>query len=110
MLPIVVIHPFWILFPSCVILSALSAVEVGFVSSIVSYVHLQGPAVYHVLSSDYSFPLDAIPAHLHLDAGHVSNAAAGLGLILGLFGVFIALKDRRYVSIAKSDLNPQSIL
>jgi hypothetical protein len=110
MLRNVMMHPSWIFFVPCVILSALSVVELGIVSSIVSYIHLQGPNVYHILSSEYSFPLDAIPAHLHLDAGHVSNAAAGLGFFLGLSGMFIALQERRYVSVSKSDQHTRPIL
>jgi hypothetical protein len=89
------------LFPSCLLLSCLGVVELGLVSSIVSYIHLQGPQVWQISpssSSANSFPLDRIPAHLHLNAGHVSNAAAGLGFFLGLLGIYIAFRERRYVS------------
>jgi hypothetical protein len=89
---------FWTLLPPCLLLSCLGLVELGLVSSIVSYIHLQGPQVYQIASSQYNFPLDRIPAHLHLDAGHVSNAAAGLGFFLGLLGIYIAFRERRHVS------------
>jgi len=90
------------LFPSCLLLSCLGVVELGLVSSIVSYIHLQGPQVWQISpsssSSANSFPLDRIPAHLHLNAGHVSNAAAGLGFFLGLLGIYIAFRERRYAT------------
>lgn len=89
---------FWILFPPCLLLSCLGVVELGLVSSIVSYIHLQGPQVWQISSEQYHFPLDRIPAHLHLDAGHVSNAAAGLGFFLGLLGMYIAFRERRHQS------------
>ena len=93
-----------ILFLSCLLLSCLGVVELGLVSSIVSYIHLQGPQVWRISSSLYNFPLDRIPAHLHLNAGHVSNAAAGLGFFLGLLGIYIAVRERRHVR----NLNPPS--
>jgi hypothetical protein len=98
-----VIPTFWVLFSPCIILSALSVVEFGVISSIVSYIHLQGQRVFQISSSQYTFPLDAIPAHLHLETGHVSNAAAVLGFFIGLFGMWIALKERRYVGTPKPD-------
>src|SRR5947199_9722588 len=88
---------FWSLFPPCLLLSCLGVVELGLVSSIVSYIHLQGPQVWQISSEQYNFPLDRIPAQLHLNAGHVSNAAAGLGFFLGLLGIYIALRERRHV-------------
>jgi hypothetical protein len=97
---------FWTLFPLCLLLSCLGVVELGLVSSIVSYIHLQGPQVWQIAASSFSansFPLNRIPAHLHLDAGHVSNAAAGLGFFLGLLGIYIAFRERRYVSSVRSN-------
>lgn len=89
---------FWTLFPPCLLLSCLGVVELGLVSSIVSYIHLQGPQVWQISSGQYNFPFDRIPAHLHLNAGHVSNAAAGLGFFLGLLGIYIAFRERRHQS------------
>jgi hypothetical protein len=89
---------FWILFSPCVLLSVLGVVQFSLVSSIVSYIHLQGSRVYEVSSPQYSFPLDAIPAHLHLETGHVSNAAAFFGFFIGIFGMWIALHERLYVN------------
>jgi len=89
---------FWTLFPPCLLLSCLGVVELGLVSSIVSYIHLQGPQVWRISSEQYNFPLDRIPAHLHLNAGHVSNAAAGLGFFLGLLGMYIAFRERHHQS------------
>ena len=93
---------FWILFPPCLLLSCLGVVELGLVSSIVSYIHLQGPQVWQISSEQYNFPLDRIPAHLSLNAGHVSNAAAGLGFFLGLLGMYIAFRERRHVRLLRS--------
>jgi hypothetical protein len=93
---------FWTLFPPCFLLSCLGVAELGLVSSIVSYIHLQGPQVWQISSEQYNFSLDRIPAHLHLDAGHVSNAAAGLGFFLGLLGMYIAFRERRHVSPLRS--------
>jgi hypothetical protein len=93
---------FWTLFPPCLLLSCLGVVELGLVSSIVSYIHLQGPQVWQISSGQYNFPFDRIPAHLHLNAGHVSNAAAGLGFFLGLLGIYIAFRERRHVSPLRS--------
>lgn len=93
---------FAVLLPSCLLLTCLGVVELGLVSSIVQYIHLQGPQVWQISSSQYNFPLDRIPAHLHLNAGHVSNAAAGLGFFLGLLGIYIAFRERRYVRSLKS--------
>ena len=93
---------FWTLFPPCFLLSCLGVVELGLVSSIVSYIHLQGPLVWQISSEQYNFPLDRIPAHLHLYPGHVSNAAAGLGFFLGLLGMYIAFRERRHVSPLRS--------
>jgi len=86
---------FWILLPPCVLLSALSVSEMGIVSSIVSYIHLQGPKTYTVSSPQYNFELDRIPAHLHLNPGHLSNGAAGTGFFLGLAGCYVAWRHRR---------------
>src|SRR5277367_2680205 len=94
---------FWILFPPCFLLSCLGVVELGLVSSIVSYIHLQGPQVWQISSAQYNFPLDRIPAHLHLNAGHVSNAAAGLGFFLGLLGIYIAFREHRHVRTLRSN-------
>jgi hypothetical protein len=93
---------FWTLFPPCFLLSCLGVVELGLVSSIVSYIHLQGPQVWQISSEQHNFALDRIPAHLHLYAGHVSNAAAGLGFFLGLLGMYIAFRERRHVSTLRS--------
>jgi hypothetical protein len=95
---------FALLLPSCILLSCLGVTELGLISSIVQYIHLQGPQVWQISSSQYNFPFDRIPAHLHLNAGHVSNAAAGLGFFLGLLGIYIAFRERRYVSNVKPNM------
>lgn len=43
-------------------------------------------------------PLDAVPAHLHLGIDHMSNAAGSFGFFLSLFGIWIVLRKRFYVS------------
>jgi hypothetical protein len=90
-------------------LSCLCVVEFSLISSIVSYIHLQGPLVWQVSNTQYNFLLDRIPAHLHLDAGHVSNAAAGLGFFLGLFGILIAITERRNVRSLRSSIQYASL-
>jgi hypothetical protein len=95
---------FLLLLPPCILLSCLGVVELGLVSSIVSYIHLQGPLVWQISSPQYNFPLDRIPAHLQLDPGHVSNAAAGLGFFLGLLGIYIAFRERRHVRYITSNI------
>lgn len=88
---------FSILLPACIALTCLCIVEFSLISSIVQYIHLQGPLVWQVSNPQYNFLLDRIPAHLHLDAGHVSNASAGLGFFVGLLGIYLAFAERRNV-------------
>jgi len=100
---------FAILLPPSILLSCLCVVEFSLISSIVSYIHLQGPLVWQISDSQYDFPLDRIPAHLHLDAGHVSNAAAGLGFFVGLLGIYIAFAARRDANPVRSGVHYDSL-
>lgn len=82
---------------SCVLLSAISITEVGLVSSMVGFLHDQRDNVktYTVNWPDSTIVLNALPAHLLVNQGHETNGAAGYGFVLGLFGLWVAWRQRR---------------
>lgn len=87
---------FLIIFLSSALLSALSISNLGLISSMVGFLHHEKDHVgtYQV---DWSTPvqLKVEPKHLWTDQGHTSNGVAGYGFFLGLFGLFVAWKQRR---------------
>lgn len=83
-------------FATCLLLAAVSVTEVGLVSDMVSFLHIQKWFVktYQINWPNESIPFGALPAHLWLDQGHTTNGAAGYGFVLGVFGLFVAWRQR----------------
>jgi 4-amino-4-deoxy-L-arabinose transferase-like glycosyltransferase len=88
---------FWPLFLSNLLLSALSIANLGLVSSMVGFLHDQKDNVhsYEVAWPEGTVKLNVEPAHLWTDQGHASNGVAGYGFFLGLFGMYVAWRQRR---------------
>lgn len=85
------------LFVSQFVLSALSIANLGLISSMVGFLHVQkygsGYSV-HWPGND-TISMKALPEHIWLDQGHTSNGAAGYGFFLGLLGMFIAFRYKK---------------
>jgi hypothetical protein len=94
---------------SCVLLSAISITEVGLVSSMVGFLHDQRDNIktYTVNWPDSTIVLNALPAHLLVNQGHETNGAAGYGFVLGLFGLWVARRQRRRDGNVCVSSNPQ---
>jgi hypothetical protein len=88
---------FWPLFLSNLLLSALSIANLGLISSMVGFLHEQKDNVhsYEVAWPEGTVKLNVEPAHLWTDQGHASNGVAGYGFFLGLFGMYVAWRQRR---------------
>lgn len=74
-----------------------SAVEMGFVSSMVAYLHRGADGPFTVTNPNGgSFLLSGVPANLIVNQGHTTNGAAGTGVVLiGLVGALaLALEHR----------------
>lgn len=82
---------------SCALLAAISITEVGLVSSMVGFLHDQKHNVktYTVNWPDGTVVLKALPANLLVNQGHETNGAAGYGFVLGVFGLWVAWRQRR---------------
>jgi hypothetical protein len=88
---------FWQLFVSNLLLSALSITNLGLISSMVGFLHDQKDNVhsYEVAWPEGTVKLNVEPARLWTDQGHASNGVAGYGFFLGLFGMYVAWRQRR---------------
>lgn len=87
-----------ILLPLAVALVLLmidSAIEVALVSSMVGYLHRSGSNQYPFEYQGTSATVDAKPAQLLLNQGHLSNGAAGTALVVVSFGGFVILWVQR---------------
>lgn len=84
------------LFLSQFVLSALSITNLGLISSMVGFLHVQkyGPG-YEVDWPTDTIQMKALPAKIWLDQGHTSNGVAGYGFFLGLLGMFIAFRYKK---------------
>lgn len=84
------------MFASNGLLSALSISNLGLISSMVGFLHDQKD---NVGSYKVNWPepaqLHVLPKHLWVDQGHTSNGVAGYGFFLGLFGLYVAWRQRR---------------
>jgi hypothetical protein len=89
------------------ILFAFAITELGLVSSMVAFLHIQKTDVgqYSVLFPPYStndnsdtFILDALPPNLWLDQGHTTNGAAGWAFAVSVAGI-AAVLSMRYLSL-----------
>ncbi|ORY18135.1 hypothetical protein BCR34DRAFT_473825 [Clohesyomyces aquaticus] len=85
------------LFLSNALLSAISIANLGLISSMVGFLHDQKDNVgtYQVNWSGNTVQLKVEPKHLWTDQGHTSNGVAGYGFFLGLFGLYVAWRQRR---------------
>lgn len=62
-----------------------AAIELGFISATVAFMHNGAPhSVYavHNTTTNTSFNISGLPAHLLVDQGHTSNGAAGTAFVL----------------------------
>jgi len=82
------------LYATSFLLLAVSITEVGLVSSMVGFLHIQKTKVrsYLIDWPNNAVQLAALPENLLVDQGHTTNGAAGYGFVLGLFGLFVAWK------------------
>jgi hypothetical protein len=85
------------IFLSCLLLSILSISNLGLISSMVAFLHIQKNEVksYVINWPGGPFDLEVLPKHIWLDQGHTSNGVAGYGFFLGLFGLFVAWRQRK---------------
>ncbi|TLD34967.1 hypothetical protein E2P81_ATG11086 [Venturia nashicola] len=67
------------LFLTQFLLSALSITNLGLISSMVAFLHIQkyGPGYPVRFSPSENVQMKALPAHIWLDQGHTSNGVAG---------------------------------
>jgi len=67
------------------------------ISSMVGFLHDQEDNVgaYQVNWPDRTVALNVVPERLWTDHGHESNGVAGYGFFLGLFGLFVAWRQRK---------------
>jgi hypothetical protein len=91
-----------------VLLMVDSAIELAFISSIVGFLHRSGANQYPFVSDNgTSSIINAKPAGLLLNEGHISNGAAGASLVVICFGGFLVLwiqrrRERKVVLIYTS--------
>lgn len=75
-----------------VLLMVDSAIELAFISNIVGYLHRSGANQYPFVSDNStSSIINAKPAGLLLNKGHISNRAAVASLIVVCFSSFLVL-------------------
>ncbi|KAF2263270.1 hypothetical protein CC78DRAFT_439804, partial [Lojkania enalia] len=70
--------------------------SLGLISSMVGFLHDQKDHVgsYQVNWPGRTVQLVVEPKHLWVDQGHESNGVAGYGFFLGLFGLYVAWRQR----------------
>lgn len=79
-----------------ILLMVDSAIELAFISNIVGYLHRSGANQYPFdLDNGTSAIINATPAGLLLNEGHISNGAAGTSLVGICFGGFLVLWMQR---------------
>ena len=88
---------FLTIFASNLVLSALSISNLGLISSMVGFLHDQKDNVhyYQIDWPDNTVQLGVEPKNLWVDQGHTSNGVAGYGFFLGLFGLYVAWRQRK---------------
>ena len=86
-----------LIFLSNALLSALSITNLGLISSMVGFLHHEKDHVgtYRVDWPDNTVHLKVLPEHLWVDQGHTSNGVAGYGFFLGLFGLYVAWRQKK---------------
>jgi len=78
------------------VLMADAVIEVGFVGSMVGFLHARAGKFFTIDAPDGSFDLHGKPKGLLVDQGHTSNGAAGTALILvGVLGLLVISYDKR---------------
>lgn len=84
------------IFLSSALLSALSISNLGLISSMVGFLHDQKDNVgtYKVNWPGKTVELKVEPLNLWTDHGHTSNGVAGYGFFLGLWGLYVAWRQR----------------
>ncbi|KAF2251630.1 hypothetical protein BU26DRAFT_529053 [Trematosphaeria pertusa] len=85
------------IFLSSALLSALSISNLGLISSMVGFLHKQKDDIgtYQINWPGNTVQLVVEPQHLWVDQGHTSNGVAGYGFFLGLFGLYVAWRQRK---------------
>lgn len=74
-------------------------IEVGFVGSMVGFLHDRAGKFFTIDASDGTFNLHGKPVWLLVDQGHTSNGAAGTALVLvGVLGFLCIFMERRRAS------------
>ncbi|KAF2660282.1 hypothetical protein K491DRAFT_77259 [Lophiostoma macrostomum CBS 122681] len=87
---------FLTIFLSSALLSALSITNLGLISSMVGFLHDQkdNTHYYQINWPGNTVWLGTEPKHLLTDQGHTSNGSAGYGFFLGLWGLYVAWRQR----------------
>ena len=85
----------------CLVLDAI--ISLAFISSMVRFLHTRGKGPFEVADPNGgTFLLWGEPAHLLVDQGHTTNAAAGTAVVLvgigGAFALYMENVSRRRVS------------
>lgn len=73
-----------------------AAIEMGFVSGTVAFLHFSGGGPFQIDGDGQNFELAGAPSNLMVNQGHTSNGAAGTALVLVGFGGVLALCLERY--------------
>lgn len=80
------------IYGALLLLSIDAAISLGFVSSMVAFLHTKGGGPFEVENpAGGTFQLRGEPANLITDQGHTTNGAGGTALVLVGFGGIIAL-------------------
>ncbi|KAH8899534.1 hypothetical protein GQ53DRAFT_802052 [Thozetella sp. PMI_491] len=74
-------------------LAADAAISMGFVTSMVQFLHTSGQGPFRINDNDGSFLFYGEPEHAHIiaDQGHTTNGAGGTALVLLGFGGILTL-------------------
>ncbi|KAF1919463.1 hypothetical protein BDU57DRAFT_512574 [Ampelomyces quisqualis] len=95
---------FWPLLVSNLLLSLLCIANLGLISSTIAWQFDQKHNVrsYTIHWPQTTFDLNVEPARLWVEQVHISLAAAAYGVLLGLFGTYVAWRIRRSTRPLKS--------
>ncbi len=99
-----------LLFVALVLLMIDGVIEVGFVGSMVGYLHhCHGDVPYAINGpvAGQTFQLFPKPKGLVVNQGHTSNGAAGTAVVLiGIGGCIVLWRQRRLERSVRSSLHP----
>lgn len=85
-------------------------IEVGFVGSMVGFLHDRAGKFFTIDAPNGTFDLHGKPVGLLGDQGHTSNGAAGTAVVLvGILGLLVIFSERRRARKVSPHANPASV-